>query len=98
MTTPAKSKTRSPASGNSKLIERTRRRFRGSQRRQPRSRLSRSMAKLLLADRIKDRNDTFLGPLIPALERHHDVRFISVGPGPDLAEAIAWAQIVWLEW
>ena len=56
------------------------------------------MARLLLADRIKGRNDTFLGPLIPTLERHHDVRFISAAPGPDLAEAIAWAEIVWLEW
>ncbi len=56
------------------------------------------MARLLLADRVKDRNDTFLGPLIPALERHHDVRFISAGPGVGLAEAIAWAEIVWLEW
>ena len=34
-----------------------------------------AMAKLLLADRVKDRDNTFLGPLIPALERHHDVRF-----------------------
>jgi glycosyltransferase involved in cell wall biosynthesis len=56
------------------------------------------MARLLLADRIKGRNDTFLDPLIPALMRHHDVRFICAGPGPALAEAIAWAEIVWLEW
>ena len=56
------------------------------------------MARLLLADRIKGRNDTFLAPLIPALERHHDVRFISAGPGEALAAGIAWAEIVWLEW
>jgi glycosyltransferase involved in cell wall biosynthesis len=56
------------------------------------------MARLLLADRVKNRNDTFLAPLIPALEQHHDVRFISAGPGAPLAEAIAWADIVWLEW
>lgn len=56
------------------------------------------MAKLLLADRIKGRNDTFLAPLIPALERHHEVRFLSTAPGPLLAEAINWADIVWLEW
>jgi glycosyltransferase involved in cell wall biosynthesis len=56
------------------------------------------MARLLLADRIKGRDDTFLAPLIPALEKHHDVRFISAGPGPLLAEAIHWADIVWLEW
>ncbi len=56
------------------------------------------MARLLLADRIKGRDDTFLAPLIPALGRHHDVRFISAGPGPLLAEAIRWADIVWLEW
>jgi glycosyltransferase involved in cell wall biosynthesis len=56
------------------------------------------MARLLLADRVKGRNDTFLAPLIPALERHYDLRFISAGPGPELAEAINWADIVWLEW
>jgi glycosyltransferase involved in cell wall biosynthesis len=56
------------------------------------------MPRLLLADRIKGRNDTFLAPLIPALHQHYDVRFISVGPGRELAEAIEWADIVWLEW
>jgi len=56
------------------------------------------MARLLLADRIKDRTNTFLAPLIPALEQDHDVRFISAGPGEALAEAIEWAEIVWLEW
>lgn len=56
------------------------------------------MARLLLADRIKRREDTFLAPLIPALQQHHDVRFISAPPGPVLAEAIHWADIVWLEW
>ena len=67
-------------------------------RRQLRSRHQRQMARLLLADRVKGRGDTFLAPLIPALERHHDVRFVSTGPGPLLAEAIHWADIVWLEW
>lgn len=56
------------------------------------------MAELLLADRIKGRDDSFLAPLIPALERQHEVRFIRAAPGPRLAEAIAWADIVWLEW
>ena len=56
------------------------------------------MARLLLADRVKGRDNTFLAPLIPALRQHHDVRFISVAPGPLLAEAIDWADIVWLEW
>jgi glycosyltransferase involved in cell wall biosynthesis len=56
------------------------------------------MPRLLLADRIKGRADTFLAPLIPALEQRHDVRFICAGPGQELAEAIAWAEIVWLEW
>jgi glycosyltransferase involved in cell wall biosynthesis len=56
------------------------------------------MPKLLLADRVKGRDDTFLAPLIPALELHYDVRFLSAGPGAALAEAIAWADIVWLEW
>ena len=56
------------------------------------------MARLLLADRVKGRNDSFLTPLIPALEQAHEVRFVSLGPGAALAEAIAWAEIVWLEW
>jgi glycosyltransferase involved in cell wall biosynthesis len=56
------------------------------------------MARLLLADRVKGRDDTFLAPLIPELRRHHEVRFICAGPGPDLADAIEWADIVWLEW
>jgi glycosyltransferase involved in cell wall biosynthesis len=56
------------------------------------------MARLLLADRVKGRGDTFLAPLIPALERHHEVRFIAAPPGPSLADAIDWADIVWLEW
>jgi glycosyltransferase involved in cell wall biosynthesis len=56
------------------------------------------MPKLLLADRVKGQDDTFLAPLLPALRQHHDVRFLSVAPGPELAEAIRWADIVWLEW
>ena len=56
------------------------------------------MARLLLADRVKGREDSFLAPLIPALEQHHEVRFIAAPPGPSLAEAIDWADIVWLEW
>jgi glycosyltransferase involved in cell wall biosynthesis len=56
------------------------------------------MARLLLADRVKGRADSFLAPLIPTLEQHHKVRFISVPPGPALADAIHWADIVWLEW
>ena len=51
------------------------------------------MARLLLADRVKARDDTFLAPLMPALNQHHDVRFICAGPGPLLAEAIDWADI-----
>ena len=56
------------------------------------------MSKLLLADRVKDRANSFLAPLIPALEQHHDVRFISAAPGDALAEAVDWADLVWLEW
>jgi glycosyltransferase involved in cell wall biosynthesis len=56
------------------------------------------MARLLLADRIKDRNSTFLAPLLPALQHAYDLRFVCAGPGDELAEAIAWADIVWLEW
>ena len=56
------------------------------------------MPRLLLADRIKGREDNFLAPLLPALEKHYETRFITAGPGQDLAAAIAWADIVWLEW
>ncbi len=54
--------------------------------------------RLLLADRVKSRQDSFLAPLIPTLERHYETRFVSLPPGPALAEAIGWADIVWLEW
>ncbi len=56
------------------------------------------MTRLLLADRVKTEADSFLAPLLPALHRRFDVRFLSAGPGEVLAEAIAWADIVWLEW
>jgi glycosyltransferase involved in cell wall biosynthesis len=56
------------------------------------------MPRLLLADRVKGRGDSFLAPLLPALEQHYETRFITAGPGEDLAAAIAWADIVWLEW
>jgi glycosyltransferase involved in cell wall biosynthesis len=56
------------------------------------------MPRLLLADRVKSRTDSFLAPLMPALERHYETRFVSVGPGEELAAAIAWADIIWLEW
>jgi glycosyltransferase involved in cell wall biosynthesis len=56
------------------------------------------MTRLLLADRVKGERDSFLAPLLPALRRAYDVRFVSAGPGEALAEAIAWADIVWLEW
>ena len=56
------------------------------------------MTRLLLADRVKTEADSFLRPLLPALRQAFDVRFISAEPGAVLAEAIAWADIVWLEW
>jgi glycosyltransferase involved in cell wall biosynthesis len=56
------------------------------------------MARLLLADRVKQQANSFLAPLLPALSRCHEVRFVSLGPGEELAAAIAWAEIVWLEW
>jgi glycosyltransferase involved in cell wall biosynthesis len=56
------------------------------------------MPRLLLADRVKTPADSFLVPLLPVLRQHHDVRLISAGPGDVLAEAIRWADIVWLEW
>ena len=56
------------------------------------------MPRLLLADRVKGREDSFLAPLLPALAKHYETRFVTAGPGEDLATAIAWADIVWLEW
>ena len=56
------------------------------------------MPRLLLADRVKGRTDSFLTPLLPALEQHYETRFVTAGPGGDLAAAIAWADVVWLEW
>jgi glycosyltransferase involved in cell wall biosynthesis len=56
------------------------------------------LPRLLLADRVKGAQDSFLLPLLPALRRDYDVRFVSLPPGPALAEAIAGADIVWLEW
>jgi len=56
------------------------------------------MVRLLLADRVKGREDSFLAPLLPMLQCHFDVRFTSAGPGNDLAACLAWADIVWLEW
>lgn len=56
------------------------------------------MVRLLLADRVKNRTGSFLAPLLPALEQHYEARFITAGPGDELAAAIAWADIVWLEW
>jgi glycosyltransferase involved in cell wall biosynthesis len=56
------------------------------------------MTRLLLADRVKGRADSFLAPLMSALEAHFETRFIAAGPGEELAEAIRWADVVWLEW
>jgi glycosyltransferase involved in cell wall biosynthesis len=56
------------------------------------------MTRLLLAERVKGCAVSFLAPLLPALEQHYETRFISAGPGDTLAAAIAWADIVWLEW
>jgi glycosyltransferase involved in cell wall biosynthesis len=54
--------------------------------------------RLLLAERVKRQEDTFLAPLIPALSARYDVRLVTYGPGRDLADAIAWSDVVWLEW
>ena len=56
------------------------------------------LPRLLLADRVKGTQDSFLLPLLPALRRHYDVRFVSAPPGPVLGQAVADADIVWLEW
>jgi glycosyltransferase involved in cell wall biosynthesis len=54
--------------------------------------------RLLLADRVKGPADSFLNPLLPALRRHYDVRLVSLAPGVALAQEIAAADLVWLEW
>lgn len=54
--------------------------------------------RLLLADRIKTRADSFLAPLLPALEHRFEVRFVSLPPSDALGEALLWADLVWLEW
>jgi hypothetical protein len=40
----------------------------------------------------------FPSPPIHALEQNDETRFITTGPVEELAAAIAWADIVWLEW
>ncbi|HQT75440.1 MAG: hypothetical protein B7Z80_00185 [Rhodospirillales bacterium 20-64-7] len=57
-----------------------------------------SRARLLLADRVKSPRDSFLVPLLPALQAQFETRFISTAPGDELAQAIGWADIIWLEW
>ncbi len=54
--------------------------------------------RLLLADRVKDAQTSFLRPLMDRLAARFELRFISAPPGDALAEAIGWADIVWLEW
>jgi glycosyltransferase involved in cell wall biosynthesis len=54
--------------------------------------------RLLLLDRIKAEHDTFLAPLMPALNERYETRFIAVRGNEGLAEAIGWSDIVWLEW
>lgn len=56
------------------------------------------MTRLLLADRVKNQENSFLAPLFPALASRYEVRFISAGPGEELASAIRATDIVWLEW
>jgi glycosyltransferase involved in cell wall biosynthesis len=56
------------------------------------------LPRLLLADRVKGEQDSFLRPLLPALQRAYHVRFVSLPPGLALAAAISEADVVWLEW
>jgi glycosyltransferase involved in cell wall biosynthesis len=57
-----------------------------------------TLPRLLLADRVKGEHDSFLRPLLPALRRQYDVRFVSLPPGEALAQAIVGSDMVWLEW
>ena len=54
--------------------------------------------RLLLLDRIKTERDSFLAPLMPALNAQYETRFMAVRGNDGLAEAIGWADMVWLEW
>ena len=56
------------------------------------------MQRLLLADRVKSREDSFLAPLLPALSQVYNVSFLSLGPGECLERAIRESDVVWLEW
>jgi glycosyltransferase involved in cell wall biosynthesis len=56
------------------------------------------MPRLLLADRVKAPHESFLAPLLPALQQHYEVRLIAAGPGESLGDAVRWADMVWLEW
>ena len=64
----------------------------------PSSPAQRARQRLLLADRVKTEANSFLAPLLPALRRHYDVRFVAEPPNETLAAAVRWADIVWLEW
>jgi hypothetical protein len=55
------------------------------------------MLRLLLADRMKRREDRLPPPLSPALGQQYEAHFISVGSGKDLAAVIARADVVLLE-
>lgn len=54
--------------------------------------------RLLLLDRIKSQADSFLAPLMPALNAAYETRFMAVRGNDGIAGAIAWADVVWLEW
>ena len=55
-------------------------------------------SRLLLLDRVKNERESFLAPLMPALRAEYETRFMTARGHDGLAEAIAWADIVWLEW
>lgn len=54
--------------------------------------------RIVFIDALKTRETSFLRDIMSALEGDYDIRFTNSRQEPVLTEAIAWADIVWLEW
>lgn len=54
--------------------------------------------RIVFFDALKPRDISFLRDIMADLARDFDIRFSNARQGPAMAKAIAWADIVWLEW
>ncbi|WP_407177289.1 glycosyltransferase [Bradyrhizobium sp. STM 3562] len=54
--------------------------------------------RIAFIDALKSRDISFLRDIMAALESDYDIRFTNSRQEAALIEAIAWADIVWLEW